>query len=113
MLGSGEKVLAVSEREVTFLTENNQLVAYRTHNLERNANNRFVADKILKGIKSYVKSADGKTIIVCDEKNVRSYPAEPNEVSQTQHTDIYTAQPNEIIQRIVSIDGNLYIVILN
>jgi hypothetical protein len=64
---------------VTFLTDNNQLITYRTQNLEKSSNNKFVTDKILKGIKSYVKSTDGKSVIVNDEKNVRIYPVESSE----------------------------------
>lgn len=65
----------------------------------------------MKGIKSYVQSIDGKTVYVSDEKNVRSYQI--GESSQQQlPTDVYTAQPNEIIQRVFLFNNKLYVLVL-
>lgn len=50
---------------------------------------------------------------VSDEKNVRNYPAEINEETQNQHSDVYTAQPNEIVQKVFYFNNNLYVAILN
>lgn len=65
----------------------------------------------MKGIKSYVQSIDGKTVHVSDEKNVRSYQI--GESSQQQlPTDVYTAQPSEIIQRVFLYNNKLYVLVL-
>ena len=72
-----------------------------------------MGDKILKGIKSYVHSVDGKTVYVSDEKNIKSYQIGESNIQQQQSsTDVYTAQPSEIIQRVFLFNNKLYVLIL-
>ena len=42
-------------------------------------------DKILRGLKSYVKSSDGRTIYVNDDKNLRAYPMGESESAPQIH----------------------------
>lgn len=68
---------------------------------------------MLKTINSYVKTTDGKTAIVNDEKNIRilTIGGTEDHIDQ-QHTEVYTAQPHEIIQKVFSFNGKLYAIIL-
>lgn len=69
--------------------------------------NRFVNDKLLKSIKSYIHSPQGQ-ILINDEKNIRSYKLSTDD--ENSFVEVYVAQPDEIIHKVFYFDEKSFVV---
>ncbi len=59
-----------------------------------------------------MKSTDGKTAFVNDEKNVKSFSVTHADTETEHMVDVYTALPDEIVQKVFLFNGSVQVAIL-